>query len=209
MSAVLTYLRPDAPEFVPSLGTAISGTVENGGSELTEKDSEQEAPDIVHSSKARITALEDGMEELLTRDGPKVEEVLRKSIDSVQEHVDLEVARLRVAMDADYSICMKKLKELELKMERPEVDSQHSAAGSSTHVARDVKINLDIDLGALTPMQRGLFKHIGGTLDNFVAERRRKHLQELKQNLSGQKAGQMKDQQAQVLNLLEQLMDSS
>jgi len=211
ISAVLTYLRPDAPEFVPSLGTVISDTVENGGSEVTEKGSKQEAPDIVHSFEARITALEGGMEELLASDGPKVQEAWRKSIDNVQEHVDLEVARLRVAMDADYSLCAKKLKELELNLECLQVDqdSQHSAASSSTHIERDVKINLDIDLGALTPMQRGLFKHIGGTLNTFAADRRRKHLQELKQNLSGQKAGQMKDQQAQVLNLLEQLMDSS
>ena len=53
-----------------------------------------------------------GMEELLARDGPVVKEAWRKSIDDMQEHVDLEVARLRVAMDADYSLCAKALKEL-------------------------------------------------------------------------------------------------
>ena len=70
--------------------------------------------------------------------------------------------------------------------------------------AQDAKVDLDLDLTALTPMQRGLYKKIGGALNSLIPEKQSKHLWDLRQNVSGQKEGSMKDQQLHVLELLEQ-----
>ena len=84
-------------------------------------------------------------------------------------------------VDHDYSQCRKSLESLESRLVQSSVASYGHGHGMS---ARDGKVNLDIV--TFTPTQRGLFKQISGILNSLVAEKRRRQLKEMRENLSGQ-----------------------
>ena len=62
---------------------------------------------------------------------------------------------------------------------------------------------MSVELPNFTPMQKGLFKQLGGMLNRLVAPKRKTRLQELRKNLSNQEDGPTKQQQYDVLELLE------
>ena len=151
------------------------------------------------------------MEELLGQEASSNTEEVHASIRGVEQHFELELTRARAQSDYDFSRCMKSLQSLESTVQQSL--KEPAAVGSNVVGAREPEIDttndidLKKDLDDLSPMQRGLYKQIGGALNALVSEKRRKHLRELQQNLSAQPAGPMKEQQDRVLQMLQQQLD--
>jgi archaellum component FlaC len=193
VSDVLQYLNP-APEFV------TQQEIDSAGDE-----SFASLPDFsrkVQDIEERVSKIE---EDLRENDLSKITADLHSSLQAAEERVDVELSRLRVQADHDYSLCVRRVMSLEGKAEifSAQNGTDSSKLGKASLPARNAIVNLDLDLTSLTTMQRGLYKQIGGALNALVPEKQLKHLQDLRKNLSGQKAGLMKDQQLHVLELLE------
>merc|ERR1719263_1885185 len=105
----------------------------------------------------------------------------------------MEIGRARAQADDDYSQCTRSLHALELKVEQ--LISQSGAGSSKVMPPKsEPKVDINIDTSFLSPMQRGLYKQIGGALNRLIPNKRKDHLQQLRHNLSGQAAGSTKDQ---------------
>lgn len=194
VSKVLQYLNPDAPEFLPQSPSS---------EEPQQAGQDDRSLERIEYLENRADEMESEVVELQDKVISNISEVAT-SLAHVEERIDLEVSRLRVQMDADYSRCARSIATLESRSEPCANASSSSHQPSETpSLARAAKIDLNADVSSFTPMQKGLFKQMGGMLNALVEDRRRKQLKELRDNLSGQKEGHLKDQQCQVLDFLE------
>ena len=119
-----------------------------------------------------------------------------------------DIVFLRAQVDFDFSRCMSAVAKLETTfkehcVDKADGDESCVSKGGAASSTPGRKIDLTIDLESFNPMQRGLFKQIGGMLNTLVMEKRTKHLEELRQNVSSQCDGPAKEQQLRVVEALE------
>lgn len=193
VSSVLEYLNPAAPDFIPS---AKTGGVDDRTTHIVGSE----------TIDGRIDTLEDQVKDLQTEGGTNKDE-MQASFQALEEHVDLEIVRLRAQTDHDYSACRRSLAALEAKF--LEFSGDRSVSSQARQFVSDVKIDLNMDLSHFNPMQKGLFRQFGNMLNQLAPEKRRSHMQELWQNVSKQQEGPSKQQQVDVVNLLEQTFQQS
>ena len=191
VSAVLNYLRPGADEFVPA-------SKEHVQEESCGRESLQDS--LTHL-QARVETLDNEIGELQSEQSSHAAEIAAVCR-SLEERLEVEISRVRSQSDDDYSQVAKSVAALETKFSQCIARSDQAS-----EPAAEIKIDLSCNLDGLTPNQKGLFKQLGGQLNRLVPSRRRKRLDELQDNLRNWEDGSLKEQQLQVLKLLEHLLN--
>ena len=200
ISTVLHCLNPAAHEFVPH--AAYQPAADSTCSQLPDEPKAEE--NMLKSLETRIVCLENHFDELQADESSAGQDDIVAVCRDLEERLDLEMSRLRSQVDDDYSQCAKSIAALDAKLQRLPADVIQA---STPQADKTKSIDLNIDLGSFSPTQKGLFKQIGGQLNRLVADRRRKRLEELRRNLANQEDGAFKQQQSQVLDVLERQLN--